>query len=94
MIKNLVEEHVAAAYDQLRGHFPDFCGCEVCKGDVLVFALNRIPARYVATREGSVVTEFNLEKDQSRASLDVTLMDGFRKVGMAPRCGRSAARNS
>ena len=91
MIKNLVEEHVSAAYDQLRGHSPDFCGCEVCRSDVLVFALNRIPARYVATREGSVVTEFNLEKDQSRASLDVMLMDGFRKVGMAPRCGRSAA---
>jgi competence protein ComFB len=89
VIKNLVEEHVTAAYDQLRGHFPDFCGCEVCKGDVLVFALNRLPARYVATREGSIVTEFNLEKDQNRASIDVMLMDGFRKVGMAPRCGRA-----
>ena len=90
MIKNMVEEHVLAAYDVLKGHFPGFCGCPVCRSDVLVYALNRIPARYVATREGSVVTEFNLEKDQSRASIDVPMMEGFRKISLAPRCGRKA----
>lgn len=88
MIKNLVEEHVLAAYDVLRTHVPNFCGCAVCRGDVLVYALNRVPARYVATREGSVVTELNLEKDQTRALIDVTMLEGFRKVSMAPRCGR------
>jgi len=90
MIRNLVEDHVAATYDQLRPHFPDFCGCAVCRGDVLVYALNRTPARYVNTLEGSVVTEFNLERDQSRAALEVTIMDGLRKVSVAPRCGRKA----
>jgi len=91
MIKNLVEEHVLAAYDVLRAHVPNFCGCAVCRGDVLVYALNRVPARYVATREGSVVTELNLEKDQTRALIDVTMLEGFRKVSMAPRCGRKPA---
>jgi hypothetical protein len=90
MIKNLVEEHVVAAYDQLRDHFPDFCGCPICRGDVLVYTLNRVPARYVNTLEGSVVTEFNLERDQSRAAIEVTLMEGLRKVSVAPRCGRKA----
>ena len=91
MIKNLVEEHVLAAYDVLRTHVPNFYGCAVCRGDVLVYALNRVPARYVATREGSVVTELNLEKDQTRALIDVTMLEGFRKVSMAPRCGRKPA---
>lgn len=90
MIKNLVEEHVFAAYEQIRPHFPDFCGCEVCRGDVLVYTLNRVPARYGNTLEGSVVTEFNLERDQSRAAIDVTLMEGMRRVAAAPRCGRKA----
>ena len=49
MIRNLVEDHVFAAYDQLRSHFPDFCGCDTCRGDVYVYALNRVPARYVNT---------------------------------------------
>jgi Late competence development protein ComFB len=91
MIQNLVEEHVIGAYDQLRPHFPDFCGCPVCRGDVLVYALNRLPARYVASREGTVITELNLDKDQSRASIDVAVMEGFRKVHLAPRCGRTPA---
>lgn len=91
MIKNLVEEHVLAAYDVLKVHAPTFCGCPVCRGDVLVYTLNRIPARYVATREGSVVTELNLEKDQTRALIDVTMLEGFRKVSLAPRCGRKPA---
>ncbi len=90
MIHNLVEGHVVAAYDAMRPHFPDFCGCEICREDALVFTLNRIPARYVSTTTGSAVTEVNLEKEQSRAAIEVTMMDGLRKISMAPRCGRRA----
>jgi hypothetical protein len=86
MIRNLSEEHVAAAYDALRRHYVDFCGCDVCRADVLVFALNRVAPRYVASLAGSVVTEVNLEKGQSRAPIDVAVMEGFRKVSLAPRC--------
>lgn len=86
MIRNLAEDHVLQAYDSLRHHFADFCGCEVCREDVLVFTLNRIAPRYVATLAGSVLTEVNLEKEQSRAPIDVAMMEGFRKVSMAPRC--------
>ncbi len=89
MIRNLVEEHVIAAYDSLRPHFPAFCGCELCRADVLVFVLNRIPPRYVATLEGQAVSEVFLEKNQSRAEIDVVVMEAFRKVSMAPRCNRA-----
>lgn len=91
MIANLVEHHVADAYEQLRRHFPDFCGCEVCRADVMVHALNRIPARYVASPTGSAVTELQLDKGQSRARIDVVVMEGFQKVSRAPRCGRQGA---
>ena len=87
MIKNLVEDHVTAAYETLRSHFPAFCGCDLCREDVLTFALNRIPPRYVARREGSVVTEVNLEKEQSRAAIEVVVMEALRKISVAPRCG-------
>ncbi len=91
MIRNLVEDHVEAAYDQLKANFPGFCGCEVCRDDVLVFTLNRVPPRYVSSIEGSAVTEVNLEKHQARAEIDVVVMEGFRKVSMAPRCARMRA---
>ena len=87
MIKNLVEEHVTTAYETLRPHFPAFCGCDLCREDVLTFALNRIPPRYVSRREGSVVTEVNLEKEQSRAAIEVVVMEALRKISVAPRCG-------
>jgi hypothetical protein len=88
VIHNLVEQHVVAAYDAMRPHFPDFCGCEICREDALVYTLNRIPARYVASTTGSVVTEVNLEKEQSRATIEVAMMDALRKISLAPRCGK------
>jgi competence protein ComFB len=92
MIHNRVEEHVQDAYNSLRGHFPEFCGCETCQADVLVYALNRLPARYVASLEGTVITELNLDKQQNRASIDVAVMDGFRKVSASPRCKQQGVR--
>lgn len=87
MIRNVAEDHVTAAYDTLRSHFPDFCGCDVCRDDVLVYTLNRIPPRYVSGLTGSVVTELNLEKEQNRAAIDVAMMDALRRISVAPRCG-------
>ncbi|MEO8201259.1 MAG: late competence development ComFB family protein [Gemmatimonadota bacterium] len=92
MIHNLVEARVLSAYDSLRPQFPDFCGCDICRGDVLVFALNRLQARYVATNEGKVMTELNLDSEQSRVNIDVMIMEGLRKVSMAPRCGKAGTR--
>ena len=82
-----MEDHVAQAYDAMRQHFPDFCGCDVCRDDALVFTLNRVPAKYVATRTGSVVTGITLEKEQHRAAIEVAMMDAMRKISLAPRCG-------
>ena len=87
MIHNLAEAHVVASYESLRARFPEFCGCDICREDALVYTLNRVPPRYVASRTGSVLTEVNLEKDQSRAAIDVAMMDALRKIALAPRCG-------
>ncbi|NOT07809.1 MAG: late competence development ComFB family protein [Gemmatimonadales bacterium] len=91
IIQNKVEVHVSEAYAALRSHFPDFCGCDVCHADVLVYALNRLPARYVASLEGTIITELNLDKDQNRASIEVAVMDGIRKIMASPRCNSAGA---
>ena len=90
MIQNQVEHHVLQAYQALHAHFPDFCGCEICRADVLVFALNRLPARYVASREGTVITELNLDKQQMRARIDVVVLEALRQVTARRRCGSVA----
>jgi competence protein ComFB len=89
-LRNAVEDHVIEAYAAVRPHFPDFCGCELCRADVIVYSLNRLPPRYVATLEGAVVTEVNLDKQQGRASIEVAVMDGIKRVTLSPRCGQTA----
>jgi competence protein ComFB len=86
MIRNMVEDHVRQAFEALRPHFKDFCGCDLCVDDVQVFALNRMPPRYVTSLEGQAVTEVSLEKQQNRAEIDVVVMEALRKVSLAPRC--------
>jgi len=86
-VTNVNMEVVQREYESLRDAFPKFCGCDTCRGDVLVFALNRLSPHYVSTRQGEILTELNLRSDQEKAKLDVALMEGFRKVAIAPRCG-------
>ncbi|HEX4573924.1 MAG TPA: late competence development ComFB family protein [Gemmatimonadales bacterium] len=84
---NVAFEVVQREYEKLRLQLPRFCGCDTCRGDVLVYALNRLAPHYVSTPHGEVLTELRLGSDQEKAALDVVLLEGFRKVALAPRCG-------
>ncbi|PYP21611.1 MAG: hypothetical protein DMD53_06055 [Gemmatimonadetes bacterium] len=86
-VRNVTSEVVQREYEDLRRRFPRFCGCDTCRGDVLMYALNRLSPHYVSTHQGEVLTELSLTSDQERAKLDVVLLEGFRKVALAPRCG-------
>lgn len=86
-VTNVTMEVVQREYTSLRDAFPRFCGCDTCRSDVLVFALNRLTPHYVSTRQGEILTELSLASDGEKAKLDVALLDGFRKVALAPRCG-------
>jgi hypothetical protein len=92
MIHNLVEEHVRDSYDGVVKSFPDFCGCYICREDVYVYALNRLPARYVRSHQGLAVTEVSLDRHQERAAIDVAVIDGIRRVHATPRCEKAQKR--
>jgi competence protein ComFB len=87
VIRNVVYEHVSEHYKTLRPRFPSFCGCSLCESDVMVYGLNRIPPKYVSTSGGGMITEVDLELGQAGTDIDIILLEGFRKVGAAPRCG-------
>ena len=86
-VTNVTMEVVQREYGSLRNSFPKFCGCDTCRGDVFVYALNRLSPHYVSTRQGEILTELTLAGDGEKAKLDVVLLEGFRKVALAPRCG-------
>src|SRR5439155_832732 len=45
-VTNVTWEVVQRDYDRLRLQVPRFCGCDTCRGDVLVFTLNRLAPHY------------------------------------------------
>jgi competence protein ComFB len=83
----LVENLVIEEYDKVVATVEDFCGCEMCREDVLVYTLNRLPPQYVAQPTGEVLARVSAQADQSRADISVMLLDGMRKVKAAPRKG-------
>lgn len=86
-VTNVTAEVLQREYASLRDRFPKFCGCDSCRGDVIVYALNRLSPHYVSSRQGEILTALSLGSDQEKAKLDVALLEGFRKVSLAPRCG-------
>ena len=87
VVTNVTMEVVQREYKSLRDAFPKFCGCDTCRSDVLVLSLNHLTPHYVSTRQGEILTELSLGSDQEKAKLDVALLEAFRKVALAPRCG-------
>lgn len=88
-MRNVVEDVVAIQYSDLLPTVPNACHCEVCREDVLVFALNRLKPYYVATLKGEVLSKLHMGADQGRADVAVAILDGIRHVKAAPRCGRA-----
>ncbi len=82
---NMLEDIVAREYEQLKSTVPDFCGCNLCRDDVMVYALNRLPPRYVAQPTGEVLTKLSMGSDQPKADISVVLLEGFRRVKGDPR---------
>ena len=89
----MLEEVVAQKYEELKAQVPGFCGCPLCRDDVLVYALNRLPPRYVAQRKGEVFSSVAMGSRQPKADISVVLLDGFRRVMAGPRPEHEGASN-
>jgi competence protein ComFB len=87
-MRNVVEDVVAMSYSELLPTVPNACACEICREDVMVYALNRLHPHYVATLKGEVLSKLHMGMDQGRADVAVSILDGIRHVKAAPRCGR------
>jgi hypothetical protein len=86
-VKNLTEQEVAREYQRLLPDQQDFCGCAVCRDDVMVFALNRVKAHYVAQHRGAVLQHLALQREQNVADVAVAVLSGFKIVKASPRPG-------
>ncbi|MGH7582431.1 MAG: late competence development ComFB family protein [Gemmatimonadales bacterium] len=80
-----MERHVREAYDRLKASVAGFVDSPPHREDVIVYALNRLPPRYVVTDAGKAVTEVSLDSAQERAAIDVKVLEAMRHVAERPR---------
>ena len=85
-MRNLIERALVEIYDEVRTTRPDACTCEMCRADVLAFALNSARPRYSGgTDLGEALIALDLQRDQTRAALAVIVLDAMRRVAASPR---------
>ncbi len=80
VMETLVELKLNEIIDKL-----DCCKCEQCRTDIVAYALNRLPPKYVATYEGSVYSKLDTLSVQYETDMLTILMQGAEKVKAHPR---------
>jgi len=84
-LTNRMEAFVKMAVDDLLKTKKDICACQRCRLDMIAFALNALPPRYVVTDFGEVVTNLDLESSQWRADVMMASLKAIEIVSRKPR---------
>jgi competence protein ComFB len=80
-----MEDVVENELDELLPDIDDICKCQRCKMDIMVFALNRLPPKYVITDRGRLYTKLTEQEMQFRADVIKELTKAIMKVSKNPQ---------
>ncbi|MEJ6951212.1 late competence development ComFB family protein [Natronospora cellulosivora (SeqCode)] len=86
-LRNRTEEIVLETIEELllKDEFNDFCTCQLCLVDIATYALNRLPARYTASREGEVQTKIKEFESQLKVDTISIVTKAIKTVSVKPR---------
>lgn len=79
-IVNYMEDMVKEHLDELLSKRDDICKCQKCKFDMMVWALNRLPPKYVITAKGRIYTKLAEQAIQFKADVVRELAKAIIKV--------------
>ena len=82
--RNLMEDIVLQNVDTVMAA-EGGCTCDACKSDVIAYALNQLPPKYVATRKGEVYSKTFILRNQHYADIMAALAKGAKVVSDHPR---------
>ena len=85
--RNLMEDIVLQNLDSVMAA-EGGCTCDFCNSDVAAYALNHLPAHYVATRQGRLMVKLQSYELQSRADVVAAISEAAVMVSRNPRHGR------
>jgi len=83
-IKNYMEDVVAHV---LKNILPDLdvCRCEICQMDMMAYALNHLPPKYVVTPKGELYSKLSELMQQAEIDVEVALAEAAKVVSRNPR---------
>ena len=83
-LKNFMEVIVREMLPAVLANSP-VCTCERCRLDILSYALNNLPPRYVVTNKGDMFARLETMQVQFEADVATALINGAKLVGSNPR---------
>ena len=85
-LKNYMEDAVKNVLDELlEKRTKDVCKCSRCRLDLVAYALNHLPPKYVVTDKGHTFTRVAEMQQQFSADIIVALSKGMKAIGKNPR---------
>ena len=84
MYKNVMEYLVEEEYSKVCGSL-GCCTCPDCHNDIVAYALNQLPSKYVATRKGEVYSKTFMLRNQHRTDIMAALAKAASLVKEHPR---------
>lgn len=84
-LKNYMEDAVQNIMSELLESRNSICKCSRCRLDVVAYALNHLPAKYVVTDKGHTYTRVAEMAQQFNADVVVALSKAIRHVAKNPR---------
>ena len=82
--RNIMESLVEMEYESIKDSL-DCCTCPVCHNDIVAYALNLLPTKYVATRTGEVYSKSYILRIQHRADITSALVKAAAVIKENPR---------
>jgi len=84
LVKNILENMVEDKLDQI---YPELncCSCDICKTDIMCYALNRLKPRYVSTEQGELISRVDSISLTYGAAIMTELTAGAEIVRKNPR---------
>ncbi len=91
MLHNYTETAVLQLLDSILDNYQKkngpICTCERCREDIMAIALNNLPARYIVTETGKIITQVSFEQIGGKAQVAAQILKAIEIVHSNPRCG-------
>ncbi len=84
VLKNMMEDAVLQLIDETMDK-KKTCNCEQCRMDIAALALNKLPTRYVVTRQSAVYDEEDLRELQEYIDIVGAIKQSIKLVKEHPR---------